>query len=125
MRLRGRRAELEARLARLEQRVDDVEDSVDLALAPDLLDDLAQRVGELSLTVPTQEDLLDLRLHNARVATDLARLGAEVYASVDRLIATTGDDLAAVEVQVAALRETVAALTEHVPMVPHTVLRRA
>lgn len=125
MRLRGRRAELEARLARLEQRVDDVVDSVDLALAPDLLDDLAQRVGELSLTVPTQEDLLDLRLHNARVATDLARLGAEVHASVDRLTATTGDDLAAVEVQVAALRETVAALTEHVPMVPHTVLRRA
>lgn len=125
MRLRGRRAELEARLARLEQRVDDVEDSVDLALAPDLLDDLAKRVGELSLTVPTQEDLLDLRLHNARVATDLARLGAEVHASVDRLTATTDDDLAAVEVQVAALRETVAALTEHVPMVPHTVLRRA
>lgn len=105
--------------------MDDVEDSVDLALAPDLLDDLAHRVGELSLTVPTQEDLLDLRLHTARVATELARLGAEVHASVDRLTATTGDDLAAVEVQVAALHETVAALAVRVPSPQRTVLRRA
>ena len=68
-----RRAELAARLESLEQRVADVEDTVELSLAPDLLDDLAQRVGELSLTVPTQEDLLDLRLATARVATELAR----------------------------------------------------
>ena len=125
MRLRGRRAELEARLARLEQRIDDVEDSVELTSAPDLLDDVAQRVGELSLAVPTQEDLLDLRLHTARVATEVARLAGEVRASIERLGAETGDDLAALEAEVAALRETVTALSEQVPVAQRTVLRRA
>lgn len=125
MRLRGRRAELEARLARLEQRVDDVVDSVDLALAPDLLDDLTQRVGELSLTVPTQEDLLDLRLHTARVATELARLAAEVHASIDRLHTESQEDIATVQADLDSLHQTVAALGEHVPAAPRTVLRRA
>ena len=125
MRSRGRRAELEARLAHLEQRIDDVEDSVDLALAPDLLDDLAQRVGELSLTVPTQEDLLDLRLHTARVATELARLAAEVHSSLDRLAAKAGDDVAAVAAQVAALQTAVTDLTEDEPAEQRPFLRRA
>ena len=125
MRQRGSRAELEARLAHLEQRIDDVEDSVDLALAPDLLDDLAQRVGELSLTVPTQEDLLDLRLHTARVATELARLAAEVHSSLDRLAAKTGDDVAAVAASVEALRAAVTDLTEDEPAEQRPVLRRA
>ena len=125
MRRRGRQAELEARLVRLEQRVDDVEDSVDLALAPDLLDDLAQRVGELSLTVPTQEDLLDLRLHTARVATEVARLAAEVHASIERLGAESSDDLASVQAELDALHRTVSALAEHVPTTPRTVLRQA
>ena len=124
MRLFGRRGELDARLGRLQQRVDDVEDSVDLALAPDLLDDLAQRVGELSLTVPTQEDLLDLRLHTARVATELARLAAELHASVDRLTAETGDDIAAVAAKVEALRSTVVDLTDGGAAERRTVLRR-
>lgn len=111
MRLRRRHAELDARLVRLEQRVDDVEDSVELALAPDLLDDLAQRVGELSLVVPTQEDLLDLRLHTARVATDLARLAAELHASLDRMAVETADDLAAIASRVESLRTAVIDLT--------------
>ena len=125
MRHRGRRVELEARLAHLEQRIDDVEDSVDLALAPDLLDDLAQRVGELSLTVPTQEDLLDLRLHTARVATELARLAAEVHSSLDRLAAKAGDDVAAVAARVAALQTAVTDLTEDEPAEQRPFLRRA
>lgn len=125
MRLFGRRAELDARLDRLEQRVDDVEDSVDLALAPDLLDDLAHRVGELSLIVPTQEDLLDLRLHTARVATELARLAAELHASVERLTVETGDDIAAVAASVEALRSTVVDLDEDASAERRTVLRRA
>ena len=125
MRHRGRRVELEARLAHLEQRIDDVEDTVDLALAPDLLDDLAQRVGELSLTVPTQEDLLDLRLHTARVATELARLAAEVHSSLDRLAAKAGDDVAAVAARVAALHAAVTDLTEDEPAEQRPFLRRA
>ena len=124
MRRRGRQAELEARLARLEQRVDDVEDSVDMALAPDLLDDLTQRVGELSLTVPTPEDLLDLRLQTARVATELAHLAAEVRASIGRLDAESSEDLATVQAELDALHQTVASLAEHVPTAPRTLLRK-
>ncbi len=125
MRLFGRRSELAARLVLLEQRVDDVEDSVDLALAPDLLDDLAQQVGELSLTVPTQEDLLDLRLHTARVATELARLGAELHATLDRLTAEAGADVARITARVDSLSAAVCDLTgEHASEVRKT-LRRA
>lgn len=111
MRLRGRRAELEGRVVRLEQRVGEVEDDVSLALAPGLLDDLGQRVAELALTVPAQEDLLDLRLHTARVATELARLAAEVHTTMDRLAADTGDDIAAVAERVESLRAAVVDLT--------------
>lgn len=120
-----RRAELAARLERLEQRVADVEDTVELALAPDLVDDLAQRVGELSLTVPTQEDLLDLRLATARVATELARLTTSLHASVDRLGEETGDEVAALGAKVESLRRAVVALGDDGPGEPRAVLRRA
>lgn len=123
MRLWRRRDGRDARLARLEQRMDDVEDSVELTLAPDVLDDLAQRVGELSLTVPAQEDLLDLRLHTARVATDLARLAAELHATVDRLAVETGEDLATMSAQVEALRAEVVGSTAEADL-PRS-LRRA
>ena len=76
----------------------DVEDTSDLTHAPDLVDDLAQRVGELSLTVPTQEDLLELRLAIARVGTELARLTTDLHAGVDRLdarVEALEDDLTA------------------------------
>ncbi len=120
-----RRAELADRLERLEQRVADVEDTVDLRLEPDLLDDLSQRVGELSLTVPTQEDLLDLRLATARVATELARLTTQLHASVDRLGEETGDDVAALSAKVESLRLAVIALGNEGPGEPRTFLRRA
>ena len=125
MRLRRRGAELDTRLTRLEQRVDEVEDRADLALAPDLLDDLAQRVGELSLTVPTQEDLLDLRFHTARVATELARLGAELHATLDRLSAETGDDVARVAARVESLSAAVVDLTGGHTSEVRKTLRRA
>ena len=119
-----RRAELAARLERLEQRVADVEDSVDLALAPGLVDELAQRVGELSLTVPTQEDLLDLRLATARVATELARLTTQLHTSVDRLGAETGDEVDALASKVESLRLAVLALGSDGPG-DQRMLRRA
>ena len=120
-----RRAELAARLESLEQRVADVEDTVELSLAPDLLDDLSQRVGELSLTVPTQEDLLDLRLATARVATELARLTTQLHASVDRLGEETGDDVAALAGKVESLRLAVIALGSDGSGEHRTILRRA
>ena len=120
-----RRAELAARLDRLEQRLDDVEDGSDSAMASDLLDDLAQRVGELSLTVPTQEDLLDLRLHTARVAIELARVAAELHAAVDRLTAETNDDIATVATAVESLRAAVVDLTGEGHGAARPVLRRA
>ena len=120
-----RRAELAARLERVEQRLADVEDSVDLALAPGLVDELAQRIGELSLTVPTQEDLLDLRLATARVATELSRLATHLHASVDRLGEETGDEVAALSAKVESLRRAVVALGNDGPGEPRTILRRA
>lgn len=120
-----RRAELAARVDRLEQRVEDVEHSSDLTMASDLLDDLAQRVGELSLTVPAQEDLLDLRLHTARVAIELARVAAELHAAVDRLTVETNDDIATVATAVESLRAAVGDLTGDGHGAAPRVLRRA
>lgn len=118
-------ARLDSLLDRLEQRLADLEDTVDLALGPDLVDDLAQRVGELSMTVPTQEDLLDLRLHTARVATDLARVSAELRASVDRMAAEVDDDVAGLDARVEALRTAVVDLTDSGSAERRAVLRRA
>lgn len=125
MRRRRRRNELEVRFADLAQRLADVEDTVDLSLGADLVDDLAHRVGELSLTVPTQEDLLDLRLATARVATELARTAAELQASVDRLSAATTEGLGTLEAQIDSLRAAVHELAEDGHPEQRTVLRRA
>lgn len=107
-----RRSELLARLDRLEQRVADVEDVVDPATEVDLVDDLAHQVAELALLAPTQEDLLDLRLATARVATDLARLAAELTAGIDRLSSATEDELDAAHARITSLGEAVSDLLD-------------
>lgn len=114
-------------MADLEQRVADVEDATDPTFLPALIDDLVERVGELALTVPTQEDLLDLRLHTARVATEVARVAGELRAEGARQAADHEDRLTAVLDEVAALHHTIggANCEVHAAASPTAALHRA
>ena len=78
--------ELANRVQHLERRVADVEDDVRLAVAPDRLDRLAARIDDLVLTLATHDELLEVRLHSARVASELTRVTAELRAELDRLV---------------------------------------
>ena len=67
--------EVDDRLATLERRVEDLED----ALALNWLDELADRVDDLSIRAVTQDDLLALRLYASRVAAELARVETRLH----------------------------------------------
>ena len=92
MTLAAHAAHLEDQLERLERRMEDMEDAVQVALDPEGLESLAARLEELSITAVTSEELLDVRLHSARVATELARMGNELRSQIDRVAAMAEPD---------------------------------
>jgi hypothetical protein len=92
MTLAAHAAHLEDQLERLERRMEDMEDAVQVALDPAGLDALAARLDELSMTAVTSEELLDVRLHSARVATELDRMGNELRGQIDRAAAMAESD---------------------------------
>ena len=84
---------MDERLHRLESRLEDVEDTVAATLDVDHVDDLAHRVDALAVTVPTHDDVLQVRMDVARLAAELTRVRAELQAEIDRLTMLV-DDLA-------------------------------
>ena len=92
--LRRRRLQaVEERLHRLERRLDDTEDTVAASLSGDRIDDLAQRVEEVAAMAAPYDDLLQARMHTARLGVDLEQARAELLAEIDRLQSMV-DDLA-------------------------------
>jgi hypothetical protein len=92
--MRRRRREREAaqeRLASLERRLEDLEDTVAAALRADRLDLLDERVDDLAMVVTTHEDLLEVRMHAARLAGEVARSVVELRADQARLHALLND----------------------------------
>ncbi|HEV2766614.1 MAG TPA: hypothetical protein VGV63_02765 [Acidimicrobiales bacterium] len=69
---------LTVRVERLERRVEDVEDAACAGLAPDRIDVLAARVDDLDLMAATHAELMEVRMHSARVMAELNRLAVEV-----------------------------------------------
>ncbi len=69
---------LAVRVERLERRVEDVEDAACAGLAPDRIDVLAARVEGLDLMAATHAEVMEVRMHSARVMAELDRLAAEV-----------------------------------------------
>jgi hypothetical protein len=67
--------QLDDRLGRLERRLDDAEESTD--------------------ALPTHDDLLDVRLHSARVSAELTRVTVELRAEIERANRATRDALSA------------------------------
>jgi predicted nucleic acid-binding Zn-ribbon protein len=80
---------LSDRLEALERRLEDTEDTLWAALAPDRLDDLCVRVDSLAADAATHEQLLEVRLHVTRVATELDRVTTELRTAVDQARAGT------------------------------------
>jgi len=87
-RRRERDAALLERLDRLERRVEDLEDTVAAALRADRLDSMEERVDDLAMASTTHDDLLEVRLHAARLAGEVARSVVELRAEHDQLDAT-------------------------------------
>ena len=72
-------------MRQVERRVEDAEDAVAAALAPDRIDDLGHRVEELAVTAVTHDDLLQVRIDIARLTAELTRVRAELQAEIDRV----------------------------------------
>ena len=70
------------RLDTIERRLADVEDTVAAALNPSRLDDIAERVDDLAMTSTTHDDLLEVRMHAARLAGELTRSVTELRADL-------------------------------------------
>lgn len=76
---------VEQRLRRIERRVEDAEDALAASLSPDRIDELADRIEELSVTAVRHDDLLQLRLDIARGAAELTKVRAELQAELDQV----------------------------------------
>jgi hypothetical protein len=75
----------------MERRLEDVEDALAAALAPDRVDELALRVEELSVTAVSHDDLLRVRTDAARLTAEVTRVRAELQAELDQLTAALAD----------------------------------
>ena len=71
--------------------MEDTEDTVAASLGTDRIDDLAHRVEELTITAITHDDVLQVRMHSARLAAELTKVRAELHAELDRLAAAIDD----------------------------------
>jgi hypothetical protein len=83
--------ELRDRLAAVERRLDDLEDTAYAALDHTRLDDLAARLDDVALTSVQPDDLLSARLHAARLGAELARVAAELRSGIARIEAELDD----------------------------------
>lgn len=89
----GRRGSnpVEQRLRRFERRLEDAEDALAASLAPDRIDDIADRVEQLAVTAVTHDDLLQVRLDVARIAAELTRVRSELQSELDQVTAALLD----------------------------------
>jgi hypothetical protein len=69
---------------------------------------LERRFEETTIDLPTQTDLLEVRMHSARVAAELARVTVELRAEIEDRIAAS----AAKENRLRTLAETIADLSD-------------
>ena len=90
-RLRRVPDDTDVRLARLERKLEDVEDLLVAAAAPDRIDDAVHRLEELALTAATADDVLRVRTEVARLAAELSRVRADLQQQVDNVTAALLD----------------------------------
>ena len=59
-----------------------------IAMLERRLDDVITEVRETDVLVPTQEDVLEVRMHSAKVAAELARVSIELRSEIARMADT-------------------------------------
>ena len=69
---------------------------------------LEHQLEDATLRLPTQEDLLDVRMHSARVAAELARVTVELRAEIEDRVAAS----AVKESRLRTLAESIADLSD-------------
>jgi len=75
---------------------------------------LERRFEEASVATPTQEDLLEVRMHSAKVAAELARVTIELKAEIDERVAAS----AVKESRLRTLAESIADLSDALDTTP-------
>jgi len=75
---------------------------------------LERRIDDAAVTAPTQEDLLEVRMHSAKVATELARVTIELRAEIEDRVAAS----AAKESRLRTLAESIADLSDALDTTP-------
>src|SRR4051794_17243944 len=75
---------------------------------------LERRFEDASVVTPTQEDLLEVRMHSARVAAELARVTIELKAEIDERVAAS----AVKESRLRTLAESIADLSDALDTTP-------
>ena len=75
---------------------------------------LEHQLEDATLRLPTQEDLLDVRMHSARVAAELARVTVELRAEIEDRVAAS----AVKESRLRTLAESIADLSDALDTTP-------
>jgi hypothetical protein len=75
---------------------------------------LERRLDDATLELPTQEDLLEVRMHSARVAAELARVTVELRAEIEERVAAS----AVKESRLRTLAESIADLSDALDTTP-------
>jgi hypothetical protein len=94
----------------------------------DRIDAIERRLdalAEANVATPTHEDLLEVRLHAARVAAELARVTVELRAEIERAVKEVGaGPVSERERRIRAIAETVIDLSDRTDTLPTDVLDR-
>ena len=94
----------------------------------DRIDRLERRLvdqADFTEGLPTHEDVMEVRLHSARVAAELARVAVELRAEMERRMAEAHPPPTARERRLTALAETIIDLSDGFDTVPSDVGRVA
>jgi hypothetical protein len=75
---------------------------------------LERRLEEATVAAPTQEDLLEVRMHSAKVAAELARVTVELKAEIEDRVAAS----AVKESRLRTLAESIADLSDALDTTP-------
>ena len=75
---------------------------------------LERRLDDATLELPTQEDLLEVRMHSAKVAAELARVTVELRAEIEERVAAS----AVKESRLRTLAESIADLSDALDTTP-------
>jgi len=75
---------------------------------------LERRLDDATLELPTQEDLLEVRMHSAKVAAELARVTIELRAEIEERVAAS----AVKESRLRTLAESIADLSDALDTTP-------